>query len=388
MKFNRVLVIVLDSVGVGEMPDAAAYGDAGANTLGHTAAAAGGLTMPHMGRLGLGNLTDVAGVPPVANPAGVVGRAALAAPNKDTTSGHWEMMTCVLPTKLNTFPDGFPPEIIAAFCREAGVDGVLGNCVASGTEVIAAFGDEHIRTGRPIVYTSADSVFQVAAHEEAFGLERLYAVCEAARRILAGPWEVGRVIARPFVGTSGAYKRTSNRHDYSLLPPMPTVCDRLTEAGIPVLGIGKIQDIFAGRGVPRNHKTKDNADGIARTLQALDEEKAGFIFTNLVDFDMVYGHRQDAPGYARCLEEFDAALPSIMAKITERDLLVICADHGNDPTDSHTDHCREYCPVVCWHPRIRGGSIGTRSSLADIGATIAENFGVTPSAGSSFLAHL
>ncbi len=380
--------MVLDSVGIGEMPDAAEYGDAGSNTLAHTAAAVGGLRMPNMGRLGLGNLTDVAGVPPVAVPEGVIGRAALAAPNKDTTSGHWEMMTCVLPTKLNTFPGGFPPEIIEAFCREAGVDGVLGNKVASGTDVITEFGDEHCRTGRPIVYTSADSVFQVAAHEETFGLERLYKACEAARRILAGPWEVGRVIARPFTGKSGAYKRTSNRHDYSLFPPVPTVCDRLTEAGIPVLGVGKIQDIFAGRGIPRNHKTKDNADGIAKTLLGLSEVKTGFVFVNLVDFDMVYGHRQDAPGYARCLEEFDAALPSLMAALGEGDLLILCADHGNDPTDSHTDHCREYCPILCWHPRIASGHLGTRSSLADIGATIAENFGVTPSAGTSFLSHL
>lgn len=387
-RFSRVLLVVLDSVGIGEMPDAAAYGDVGSNTLGNTSKSVGGLSMPNLGRFGLGNLTDVTGVPPVSNPAAVIGRAALAAPNKDTTSGHWEMMTAVLKTKLNTYPDGFPPDLIDLFKKEAKIDGILGNCVASGTEVIEQYGDEHCRTGFPIVYTSADSVFQVAAHEETFGLERLYQICEVARRILAGPWEVGRVIARPFLGSAGKYQRTSNRHDYSLVPPVPTVLDRLTERGIPVHGVGKIQDIFAGCGVPKNYKTKNNADGVAKTLQVLAEQSTGLIFTNLVDFDMLFGHRNNAPGYAQCLEEFDAALPSIMAALTPGDLLIICADHGNDPTTPSTDHCREYCPILCWHQAVKGGHIGTRRSLADIGATIAENFSVQPSEGESFLSSL
>jgi phosphopentomutase len=389
LEFSRVTLIVLDSVGIGEMPDAPAYGDEGSNTLGNTARACGGLKLPNMGAMGLGNLTDVAGVPAVNPPAAVIGRAALAAPNKDTTSGHWEMMTCVLKTKLNTYPDGFPEDVIDAFCREAGVAGVLANKVASGTEVIAEYGDEHVKTGFPIVYTSADSVFQVAAHEESFGLERLYKVCEAARRVLAGDWEVGRVIARPFLGTSGAYKRTSNRHDYSLLPPVPTVLDRLCEKGIPVTGVGKIQDIFAARGVPKNFKTKDNADGVEMILRAMSEQSGGFIFANLVDTDMVYGHRNDWAGYGRCLEEFDAALPRITAAMKDDELLVICADHGNDPTTPSTDHSREYCPVLCWHKRLaKGADVGIRRSLADIGATVAEIFGVVPSEGDSFAAAL
>ncbi len=367
------------------MPDAAEYGDVGSNTLGNLARAVGGLKAPHFGALGLGNIIEVAGVPPVDKPAASWGKAALAAPNKDTTSGHWEMMTAVLKTKLNTFPDGFPDELIDLFKREAHVDGVLANKVASGTEVIAEYGQEHVRTGWPIVYTSADSVFQIACHEESFGLERLYEICESARRLLTGKYEVGRVIARPFLGTPGSYKRTSNRHDYSLEPPVPTVLDRLCEKNIPVLGIGKIQDIFAGRGVPENNKTKDNADGVAKIHAALQSHAKGFIFANLVDFDSLFGHRNDVAGYARAIEEFDVALPGILRKLSDRDLLIICADHGNDPTTPSTDHNREYCPILAWRSGGTGRNIGIRRSLADIGATVADVFGVTPSEGESFL---
>lgn len=389
VKFSRVVLIVLDSVGVGEMPDAAEYGDVGSNTLGNIARQMRGLLLPHLGALGIGNLTDVAGVPPAASPRAVYAKAALAAPNKDTTSGHWEMMTAVLKIKLNTYPNGFPPDVIEAFKREAGVDGVLANSVASGTEVISQHGEEHVRTGFPIVYTSADSVFQIAAHEESFGLERLYRVCEAARRVLTGAHEVGRVIARPFVGTPGNFARTPNRRDYSLVPPVPTVLDRLVEKKIPVLGIGKISDIFAGQGVPDNWKTKNNADGVAKILEALETRKSGLIFANLVDFDMLFGHRNDVEGYARALEEFDRDLPRILDALEKTDLLILCADHGNDPTTPGTDHAREYCPILITHKTLRAGKIrngGTRKSLADVGATVAEVFGVESSAGESMLA--
>ncbi len=387
--FARVVLVVLDSVGIGEMPDAADYGDTGSNTLGNLARVHGGIRMPNLGAWGLGNLTEVAGVPAVDPPGAVVARAALAAPNKDTTSGHWEMMGAVLKVRLNTYPDGFPAELVELFKREAGVEGVLSNEVASGTEVIAKYGDEHVKTGFPIIYTSADSVFQVAAHEETFGLERLYRACEAARKVCRGRFEIGRVIARPFLGSSGSYKRTSNRHDYSLEPPEPTVLDRLCEKGVPVLGIGKIRDIFADRGVPENWKTKDNADGVEKTVKAIAEKPSGLIFSNLVDFDMLFGHRNDVAGYAKCLEEFDAALPRITAGLSERDLLVITADHGNDPTTPSTDHCREYCPVIAWTKGLaRGRNLGTLASLADIGATVAEIFGVPCAAGRSFLSSL
>jgi len=391
-RFDRVILVVLDSVGIGAMPDAADFGGADAtraSTLANTARAVDGLFLPNLGRLGIGNLTPIEGTPPAAPPMAIVARAALAAPNKDTTSGHWEMMSAILENRLNTYPDGFPADLIELFKQEAEVDGVLANKVASGTEVIMEYGDEHVRTGWPIVYTSADSVFQVAAHEEAFGLERLYKVCAAARRILRGKYEVGRVIARPFLGASSSYQRTANRHDYSLEPPVPTVLDRLVEKRIPVLGIGKIQDIFAGKGVPENWKSVSNLEGVEKTLQAMAERPTGLVFTNLVDFDMLFGHRNDAPGYARSLEEFDALLPGIESRLKPGDLLIITADHGNDPTTPSTDHDREYCPIIARHPGLeRGKHLADRRSLADIGATVAEIFGVPAAAGESFLAEL
>ena len=385
MNYKRVVLIVLDSLGIGEMPDAAEYGDVGSNTLGNMARAMGGLKLPNLGKWGLGCLTDVMGVPPVSIPDAVIARAALAAPNKDTTSGHWEMMGVILKVRLNTYPNGFPDELIELFKKEANVDGVLANKAASGTEVIAEYGDEHLRTGFPIVYTSADSVFQIACHEEKFGLERLYKICDVARKICRGKFEIGRIIARPFIGSNGKYQRTTNRHDYSLEPPEPTVLENLCEKNIPVLGIGKIYDIFAGIGVPENWKTKNNEDGIAKTVEAIEKKKKGLIFTNLVDFDMVFGHRNNTPGYANAMEKFDLAIPRIIEGLVDGDLLIITADHGNDPTTPSTDHCREYCPVIAWSKGIKGKNLGTFSSLADIGATIAENFGVTSIGGKSFL---
>lgn len=377
MKFNRIILIVLDSVGVGEMPDAAEYGDVGANTLGNVSRAVGGLSLPVLGEMGLGNLTEVQGVKAKPSPKAHYGKCALAAPNKDTTSGHWEMMGAVLKKKLPVYPNGFPDDLVAEFCRQAGVDGVLGNKAASGTTIINELGDEHCRTGYPIVYTSADSVCQIACHEETFGLERLYEICGIARELLNGAHEVGRVIARPFVGSQGEYSRTKNRLDLSMLPPVPTVLDYLTEKGIPVVGVGKIKDIFANKGVPVCEKTANNVDGIQKTIKAMDDLEHGMIFANLVDFDMLFGHRNNPTGYAASLEEFDEALPLIKEKLKADDLLILCSDHGNDPTTPGTDHAREYCLLIAFHKGIKQGrDLGTRSSLADIGATIALNFGV------------
>lgn len=388
MKYKRIILIVLDSVGIGAMPDAAEFGadDVGTDTLGNIARAMGGLSLPNLGTLGIGNIAPIQGVSPAESPAALFGKAALAAPNKDTTSGHWEMMTCVLTIKLRTFLLGFPEEIIREFSRRAGVRQVLGNLAISGTEVINRFGDEHVRTGYPIVYTSADSVFQIACHEESFGLSRLYEICEAAREILRGDWEVGRVIARPFIGSSGSYKRTTNRRDYSLEPPSETVLDLLSKAGIPVYGIGKIKDIFAGRGISECAKTCGNRDGVAKIVEAMRTRPEGFIFANLVDFDALYGHRNDITGYAAALEEFDAALPEILAGVTNDDLLILCADHGNDPTTPGTDHSREYCPILAYARHLPAErNIGTRRTLADIGAVVASNFGVRPPAGTAFM---
>jgi phosphopentomutase len=395
VRIERVVLVVLDSVGVGAMDDAAAFGDAGTNTLANTARVVGGLDLPNLRRLGLGNVTEVAGVAPVENPAAAWGRCALASPNKDTLAGHWEMMGAVLRRPLPVFPQGFPRDLIEAVERATGVRGFLGNRPASGTEIIAELGDEHVRTGAPIVYTSADSVFQVAAHEDRFGLERLYDYCARARGVLAGDWEVARVIARPFVGTAGSYKRTPNRKDYALDPPGPTVLVRLVEAGIPVHGVGKIREIFNGKGVPTCEKTTSNDDGVEKILAALADRPRGLIFANLVDFDMLYGHRRDPRGYARSLEAFDEALPRILGRLGERDLLVLTSDHGNDPTHAGTDHTREYGLLLAHAPAVHaaraGRRLGDRASLADIGATIAEVFGVAAAdlpAGRSFLAEL
>jgi len=378
-RFNKVLWLVLDSVGVGEMPDAAQYGDRGANTLAHTAEAVGGLRLPNMGRLGLGNVTEVRGVAKTASPDGHFGRMAEASAGKDTTTGHWEMAGVILDQPFAVFTDtGFPPELMEAFRRESGFDWI-GNYAASGTEIIARLGPEHQRTGKLIVYTSADSVFQVAAHEETVPLERLYEACKVARR-LGDQYRIARVIARPFVGTEGAYKRTYNRKDFSMEPPKATVLDLLTAASVPVVGVGKIHDIFAGRGLGESIHTEGNSDGLVKTEEALRRLGRGLVFTNLVDFDMVYGHRRDPRGYAQALEEVDAFLPRLIAALGPTGLLLITADHGCDPTATwSTDHTREYVPLLVWHQGIKPGSgqdLGTRKTFADLGQTVAQVFGV------------
>jgi phosphopentomutase len=383
--FQRVIWIVLDSVGVGEMPDAAAYGDVGSDTLGNIARVRT-LHLPNLARLGLGNLKSLPQVEPAPYPAAGFGRCALASPGKDTTTGHWEMVGIHLDKPFPLYPRGFPPEIMQEFERRIG-RGTLGNCAASGTEILKELGEEHMRTGKPIVYTSADSVFQVAAHEEVIPLWELYKICETARDILRGPYEVGRVIARPFVGRPGSFTRTPNRKDYAVPPPKGMLLDQLEAGHVEVYSIGKIFDVFLGRGIQDHEKTKSNADGMAKTLEALDQLQRGLIFINLVDFDQQYGHRNDVEGYARALEEFDAWLPSLERKLQFEDLVIITADHGCDPTTPSTDHSREYVPLLAYRPRkMEGVNLGLRRSLSDIGQTVAENFGTSISQGASFLA--
>jgi phosphopentomutase len=382
--FGRVIWIVLDSVGIGEMPDAAAYGDTGSDTLGNIARRRA-LHLPNLAKLGLGNLKSLPHVDAVERPSAAFGRCALASPGKDTTTGHWEMAGIHLAKPFPLYPHGFPAAMMEDFERRIG-RGTLGNYAASGTEIIQALGEEHMRTGKPIVYTSADSVFQVAAHEEVIPLWELYKICETAREILRGPLEVGRVIARPFIGKPGAFTRTPNRHDYAVPPPKGMLLDRLEEKNIPVFSVGKIFDVFLGRGIQEHEKSKSNADGMAKTLGMLDDLDRGLIFTNLVDFDQLYGHRNDVEGYAAALEEFDAWLPSLYGKLSEGDLLILTADHGCDPTTPSTDHSREYVPLLAYRPRKQEGiDLGLRSTLSDIGQTVAENFGTNISAGTSFL---
>ncbi|HTS47360.1 MAG TPA: phosphopentomutase [Bryobacteraceae bacterium] len=383
--FERVIWIVLDSVGVGAMPDAAAYGDAGSDTLGNIARRRA-LKLPNLARLGLGNLKPLPHIEPAPYPAAAFGRCALASPGKDTTTGHWEMVGIHLAKPFPLYPHGFPPDIMQEFERRIG-RGTLGNCAASGTEIIKQLGEEHMRTGKPIVYTSADSVFQVAAHEEVIPLWELYKICETAREILRGPHEVGRVIARPFIGQPGNFTRTPNRKDYAVPPPQGMLLDQLEANEIEVYSIGKIFDVFLGRGIQEHEKTKNNADGMAKTLEAMDQVESGLIFVNLVDFDQQYGHRNDVEGYAHALEEFDAWLPLLERKLQFDDLVIITADHGCDPTTPSTDHSREYVPLLAYRPRkMEGINLGLRRSLSDIGQTVAENFGTKISQGASFLA--
>jgi len=385
--YKRVIWIVLDSVGIGEMPDAAAYGDTGSNTLGNIARLRG-LNVPTLARLGLGNIRPLAGIKPVAQPLASFGRCTLASPGKDTTTGHWEMVGIHLDKPLPLFPQGFPPEIMEEFERRIGRS-TLGNYAASGTEIIRELGAEHMRTGSPIIYTSADSVFQIAAHEEVIPLWELYRMCEIAREILRGPYEVGRVIARPFLGSPGAFARTVNRKDYAVPPPKGMLLDQLEGAGVPVYSVGKIFDVFLGRGIGGHVKTISNADGMAKTLAALDEEPNGLIFVNLVDFDMLYGHRNDVEGYGHALEEADAWLPALLDKLTAGDLLILTADHGCDPTTPSTDHSREYVPLLVYtKQRPAGVDLGTRETLSDIGQTVAQNFAVHITKGSSFLSEI
>jgi phosphopentomutase len=382
--FRRVIWIVLDSVGIGEMPDAAAYGDAGSDTLGNIARLRP-LRLPNMLRLGLGNIKPLAGLPPDPAPTAAFGRCTLASPGKDTTTGHWEMVGIHLAKPFPLFPHGFPPEIMSEFEKQIGRK-AIGNRAASGTEIIKELGAEHMRTGSPIVYTSADSVFQVAAHEDIIPVPELYRICAIAREILRGPYEVGRVIARPFTGSPGAFTRTANRHDYAVPPPAGMLLDQLHDAGRPVYSVGKIYDVFLGRGIGGHVKTKSNADGMARTLDAMRSEPEGLIYINLVDFDQQYGHRNDVEGYAGALEEFDAWLPGFERKLDARDLVIVTADHGCDPTTPSTDHSREYVPVLAFGPAAKPGvSLGLRATLSDLGQTVADIFGCHLEKGISFL---
>ncbi|MDF1580822.1 MAG: phosphopentomutase [Desulfuromonadales bacterium] len=385
---RRVILIVLDGVGIGSAPDAAAFGNAGANTLLHVAEQAGPLHLPNLQQLGLGNILPLPGVAAVSKPTGAFGRMIELSCGKDTTAGHWELAGVVLREPFTTFPTGFPDEIIAAFCNATGLD-PLGNIAASGTEILKELGEEHLHSGRPIIYTSADSVLQIAAHEQIIPVEKLYAICQIALEILI-PYRVPRVIARPFVGTNAHnFRRTSRRHDFSLPAPTATILDRLQQSGLPVHGIGKVSDIFAGRGISHSTTTRDNQEGIDQTIAALKKIDRGLIFTNLVDFDMLYGHRRDCAGFARALCAFDQQLPALMAQMSAQDLLLITADHGCDPTFSGTDHTRENVPLLVWQHHLKTGiELGIRHSFTDVAATIGDFFAAGNSEGSSFLSAL
>ena len=383
--FNRILLVVLDGAGIGAMPDAPEWGDAGSDTFGHILESRA-VRLPNLQRYGLGNIRPLANLPAIDNPVGSYGRCALRSNGKDTTTGHWEMAGIILERAFPTYPDGFPAGVIDRFVREADVPGILGNVPASGTEIIKVLGEEHVNTRKPIVYTSADSVFQIAAHEEVIPLERLYEMCEIARRILDGEHKVGRVIARPFLGDPGAFYRTENRHDYAVPPPRENLLPALADADLDVVCIGKIASIYDSIGVTRDLTAKNNEQSIDQTIKALGDPTRGLIFSNLVDFDMLYGHRRDTEGYAKALEHFDTRLPEIEAAMRDDDLMMITADHGNDPTFRGTDHTREYAPLLVFgKSALPGINLGTRSSLSDIGQTIAVNFGLELAAGTSFL---
>lgn len=372
-EINRVLIVVLDGVGIGELPDASKYGDQGSNTLGNLARAVGGLHLPNLQKLGLGNISPLEGMPPAQTPLAAFGKMGEKSPGKDSTSGHWEIAGCILDFDFPTYPDGFPPEVLEPFTEQTG-RGVLGNKPASGTEIIKELGEEHLRTGSLIVYTSADSVFQIAAHEEEVPLEELYRICQIARKILTGKHAVSRVIARPFIGESAAdFTRTRARRDFSLLPPQKLLQNYAQEAGLPTVGIGKIDDLYAGVGLDKKIHTKGNADGVKVLLDKLREVHRGLIMLNLVDFDMLWGHRNNPDGFYRELQTFDEALSSILHLLNPGDLLLLTADHGNDPTTPSTDHSREFVPLLAYGPALKGGvDIGTRSSFADLGKTVAE----------------
>ncbi|MEP6636475.1 MAG: phosphopentomutase [Acidobacteriota bacterium] len=385
--FNRVLLIVLDGAGIGEMPDAAAWGDAGSDTFGHILDSRL-VRLPNLQRYGLGNIRALKGVPRLAQTEGSYGRCALRSNGKDTTTGHWEMAGIILEQAFPLYPNGFPPSVIDHFINETGVPGILGNVPASGTEIIKELGEEHVRTAKPIVYTSGDSVFQIAAHEQVIPLPKLYEICETARKMLDGEHEVGRVIARPFLGSPGAFYRTENRHDYAVAPPRENLLVTLAEHGLDVICVGKIASIYDSNGVTEDLTAKNNEQSIDQTIHALEQNSRGLIFSNLVDFDMLYGHRRDTEGFARALEHFDSRLPEIEAALREDDVMIITADHGNDPTFPGSDHTREYAPLLVYakNGSTRPGvSLGDRDSLADIGQTVAENFGLQLTAGESFL---
>jgi phosphopentomutase len=386
--FHRFLLIVLDGAGIGAMPDAPEWGDAGADTFGHILESRE-VRLPNLHRYGLGNIRPLKLMPPLDQLRGSYGRCALRSNGKDTTTGHWEMAGIILDQAFPTYPNGFPAAVIDRFVKETSVPGILGNTPASGTEIIKVLGEEHVKTGKPIVYTSADSVFQIAAHEEVIPLERLYEICEIARRILDGEHKVGRVIARPFLGQPGAFYRTENRHDYAVPPPRKNLLPALADEDLEVVSIGKIASIYDSIGVTQELTAKNNEQSIDQTIKALKDPTRGLIFSNLVDFDMLYGHRRDTEGYAKALEHFDVRLPEIEAAMRAEDVMIITADHGNDPTFPGSDHTREYAPLLVYGKTSRAGvNLGTRDSLADIGQTIAENFGLQLTAGKSFLPQL
>lgn len=380
---RRAIIIVLDSVGAGEAPDAAAFGDEGSNTLGHIAEQTEGFAVPNLAALGLGNILPLKGVPPQEQPQAAFGRLREVSLGKDTTAGHWELAGTPVLHALPTYPNGFPSKLIKEFENLIGRP-TLGNEVASGTEIIQRLGGRHLRTGYPIVYTSADSVFQIAAHEEIIPLAVLYRMCEQARKLLVGEHGVGRVIARPFIGEPGEFVRTANRRDFSLLPPEGNIWERVQQGGLPTVAIGKIHDIFADRHIDYSYPTVGNDDGVNKLLAAMDTHKSGLIWANLVDFDMLYGHRNDVEGYASALMRFDEALPQILAAVQEGDLLIITADHGNDPTTPSTDHSREYVPILVYGAA--AVDLAIRPTFADVGATVADYLGVGATAvGESFL---
>jgi phosphopentomutase len=391
--FTRIFWMVLDSVGIGPLPDAAEYGDTGRNTLGHVAESRP-LNLPTLLSLGLANIAPLDHLAPAKNPRAAFGKAATHSPGKDTTTGHWEMAGIWLPQAFPTYPHGFPPEIIHAFEAKIGRES-LGNKPASGTEILQELGEEHTRTGKPIVYTSGDSVFQIAAHEDVVPIAELYKMCEIARQLLDGPNKVGRVIARPFTGSPGNFTRTSRRHDYAVDPPKPMLLDVLAENGVPIHGIGKIHDIYNGRGLQDYVTTVNNADGMHKLTDAAQKRPAGLIFCNLVDFDMLYGHRKDVEGFAKSLEEFDAALKIFLESLLPGDLLILTADHGCDPDPRWptTDHSREYVPILAYSPKLAAPAapsenLGTRETLSDLGQTVAENFATKIPQGQSFLSQL
>ncbi len=382
---NRIVLIVLDGAGIGAMPDAPAWGDAGSDTFGHILESRM-VKLPNLQQLGLGNIRALQGVPPAESPRGSFGRCALRSNGKDTTTGHWEMAGIILEQAFPTYPKGFPKSVIDQFVSRTGVPGILGNVPASGTEIIKELGEAHVSTGKPIVYTSGDSVFQIAAHEQVIPLERLYEICEIAREILDGEHKVGRVIARPFLGEAGAFYRTENRHDYAVPPPRENLLPTLADEDLDVVCIGKIASIYDSMGVTEDLSAKNNEQSIDQTIEALRAESRGLIFSNLVDFDMLYGHRRDTEGFARALEHFDQRLPEIEAAMQPDDLMIVTADHGNDPTFPGSDHTREYAPLLVYGKNARPGvDLGIRASLADIGQTIAETFSLELVAGKSFL---
>lgn len=385
--FNRIHLIVLDSVGIGEAPDAADFDDIGSDTLGHIARECGGLNMPNMASLGLSNIREIEGIPVADKPRAYYTKMQEASNGKDTMTGHWEIMGLYIDTPFRVFPDGFPDELIQRIEEKTGRK-VIGNKPASGTEIIDELGEEHVKTGALIVYTSADSVLQIAAHEDVVPLKELYEICEFCREItLEDPYMLGRIIARPFIGEVGSFKRTANRHDYALKPFGRTTMNEMKDAGLDVIALGKISDIYDGEGVTKAVRTVSNMDGMDKMVQTMDESFKGLSFLNLVDFDAVYGHRRDPKGYGQALEDFDQRLPEVFERMTNDDLLIITADHGNDPTYKGTDHTREYVPLLVYSPRFaESKELPLRKTFGDIGATVAENFGVKmPEHGTSFL---